>query len=138
MYGMQMTMSVLNRILNLVVKSDMKVWDEPEGCYGPRYDASEVTVTDEIPDSLKVLDVRTANPDWDCTITGVDSEGFGGTIVCALPVLDRYEVESIEVDVEVRVGTVGEIENTAVVSAKEKETNDENNSSTETTPSKNL
>jgi len=53
--------------------------------------ARDVVVTDTIPGALKVERVRTAKPaapelmPWgECSVTGEDSRGYGGTVRCEL------------------------------------------------------
>ncbi len=80
--------------------------------------ATGVTVTDELPDELRF--VNGGGDGWTCELTGPDSDGFGGTVICALSndlaVAETAPVITVTVDV---LGTVAvdEIVNRAVVAS---------------------
>lgn len=113
-------------------------------------DATGVTVTDEIPDTLAVdIDALVLPENWSATLTGEDDNGFGGTLVFRyLGVFEAGAVSEITVTVDVAAtlprvnddpaGAIRDIVNTALVGSDGIEENPEDNTSTEQTPVKAL
>ncbi|PKQ27187.1 MAG: hypothetical protein CVT64_01720 [Actinobacteria bacterium HGW-Actinobacteria-4] len=66
--------------------------------------ADDVTVTDDIPFDLALLtDVDDiGGVDWDCTLTGADGDGYGGTLECVLDTL-APDTTATPITFEVRV-----------------------------------
>jgi uncharacterized repeat protein (TIGR01451 family) len=69
--------------------------------------ADDVTVTDDIPFDLAVVTpvADIGGVDWDCTLTGTDVDGYGGTLECVLDTLSAdTEAAALVFDVTVLAG----------------------------------
>lgn len=101
-------------------------------------DATEVVVSDELPDYLAFVRGGAGSP-WTCSVAGESTEGYGGTVTCELPgrlsadATDSSNVAGFDLVVRVDPDHTGAVENAATVDSGTDDPVPGNNRDTDTT-----